>query len=82
MVCALSAFMHLVLHAEPAHAHLWSNINYWPAQCYGNSHCWADFHLMAQLLLTCRMLEVTTPGQEDRLKVDFAEVYRNSQLAK
>ena len=37
---------------------------------------------MAQLLLTCRMLEITTPGQEDRLQVDFAEVYRNSQLAK
>ena len=37
---------------------------------------------MIQLLLTCRMLEVTTPGQEARLEVDFAEVYRNSQLAK
>ena len=49
---------------------------------YGSSHCWADPHLMAHPLVTCRMLEVTTPGQEDRLQVDFAEIYRNSQLAK
>ena len=41
-----------------------------------------DPYLMAQLLLLCRMLEVTTPGQEERLQVDFTEVYRSSQLAK
>ena len=47
-----------------------------------HEHRWADPHLMAHPLLTCRMLEFTTPGQEEHLQVDFAEIYRNSQLAK
>lgn len=33
-------------------------------------------------LLYCRMLEVTTLGMEKRLGLDFAQVYKQSNLAK
>ena len=38
--------------------------------------------LLAPYTLCCRMLEVTTPGMESQLGVNFAEYYNQSPLAK
>ena len=38
--------------------------------------------LLAPDTLCCRMLEVTTPGMESQLGVNFAEYYNQSPLAK
>ena len=53
----------------------------------GGSHGCDSVTLKSQQLLTpgmlcCRMLEVTTPGMESQLGVNFAEYYNQSPLAK